>query len=1008
MRRQPFRIPEGGLDIDRERTIRFDFDGIRYEGYAGDTVASALLANGVRIVARSFKYHRPRGIVAIGSEEPNALIRVGQGAEAEPNRRATEVLLRDGLVTESQNRWPSPGFDLGGVATPLARFLAAGFYNKTFMGPPWGWRVWEPYIRRMAGLGRIPEGPDPDPYAKQHVHCEVLVAGGGPTGLVATLAAARTGVRVILADEGEMFGGGLRLAPIEIDGKPARDWVAEIVQKLERLENVTLLPRATVTGYYDHELLTIVERAAEGVEEPDANLPRQRVWMVRSRQVVLATGAIERLQVFPGNDLPQIMLMRAMRGYLHRFGVLSGRNLVLCTNNDTAYHAAAELRRGGASIVAIVDARDPPNEEALALARSENIPVFPGHVPTFASGRGRVRRLEASRLSADGRGVSGLVERFACDAVGLSGGWTPTVHLFSQARGRLRYDPDLAAFVPGEPGGANRSAGACNGEFDLAACLWQGFEAGAAAAADAGATAVSVGAPRRIDAGEADCGAGAPIVLRPAAPRRGKPRFVDLQNDVTVEDIELAVREGYHSVEHVKRYTMLGMGTDQGKLSNMHGLAHLADVLREPIPSVGTTTFRPPYVPVTIGAMAAGKVGELGRPVRRTAVHDWHETDHATLVDDGLWKRPAFYLREGESGGDAEARAARTSAALVDLGSHSRIELQGPDARAFLDRLAANDLPELAVGRGGFVLLLREDGMVFDHGIAMRLGAERFLLATVGDPGALVEHLSFLLQAVWPELRVFVTDVSEHWFAAALLGPRSGDVLAELVEDVELPDEPLSLVEVEIGEVPARLLRTEVCGEPAYEIHIAADYAVGLWSSIMAAGANHELEACGTEAMDAIRIENGVIAIGAEADGRTTPRDLGLERLVSQGKDFIGRRSLALPALREIGRLELVGLRVEGPEGAIPPGAQLIRGNDIAAVEDPIGHVTSRSRSPILGRGIGLALLRGGRSHEGERMFAASPLTGEIVAVTVTPPRVRDAPLEPAEGEPADEDSAHD
>ena len=989
MAAETYRNAAGGL-IDRGQPLSFSFDGQRHQGYAGDTLASALLANGRRLVGRSFKYHRRRGIFAAGSEEPNALVQLRQGARLEPNLRATQVELYDGLVATSQNRWPSLGFDMGALASLFAPLLPAGFYYKTFMWPAKRWMTYERPIRRMAGLGVSPVEPDPDHYEHRFAHADVLVAGGGPTGLAAALAAGRAGARVILADEPPRFGGSLKWTRTEIGGEPALDWVQAAVDELAAMPDVTLLGRATVAGYYDHNLLAIAERVADHVSESAAGVPRQRFWMVRVKQAVLATGATERPLVFADNDRPGVMLASAARTYVNQYAVRPGRRCVVVTNNDSAYQAAADLAKGGIKVEAVVDLRATVEAVVADVVAGLDIECLAGHAVVRTLGGRAVKGVELARLAEDG-GLDGGGRDIACDLVCVSGGWNPTIHLHAQARGQARYDPDLASFVPGRPVQAERSAGASNGAFGLAECLRQGSEAGVEAVRAAGYEGAE--APVTPAVGDADAfGAIRPLWSIPFAPGRRGKRFVDLQNDVTAEDVALAVHEGYSAVEHLKRYTTLGMGTDQGRTSNVLGLAILASILERDVPSVGYTTFRPPYTPVPIGAFAGGETGSHFAPVRRSAMHVWHEKAGASFVAAGLWHRPQAYPRPGESLTQAihrETRAVRQDVGIVDVSTLGKIDIQGPDSAELLNRVYINAWSRLEVGRCRYGVMLREDGMVFDDGTTSRLAEHHYLMTTTtANAGPVLQYLEYLLETVWPELDVHVVSVTEEWAAIAIAGPRSREVLARVSDNFDVSNEALPFMGVREGTiagVPARLFRISFSGELAYEINVPADYGLGLWEALLEAGAPFDIFPYGTEAMGILRIEKGHV-VGGELNGRSTANDLGFGRIQSTTKDFIGRRSLTRPGLADANRKQLVGLLPADGVTPIPRGGQLVLDPNQPPPVPMEGEVTSQCFSPNLGKPIGLGLLLRGRERHGESLFAASPATGETVAVEVTSP----------------------
>ncbi len=978
---QPFRLVDGGL-IDRSQILRFRFDGRSLEGHAGDSLASALLANGVRLVGRSFKYHRPRGILSAGSEEPNALVRLGEGAAAEPNCRATMAELRGGLIATSQNRWPRLSFDLLALNGLFSPIFPAGFYYKTFKWPAVFWtQVYERLIRRAAGLGEAPLQPDPDRYDKRHAHCDVLVVGGGPAGLAAALAAGRAGARVILADEQLRFGGRLLAERLEIERAPALDWALRTEAELSSLPGATLLPRTTAFGYYDHNLIALFE------DVPGSGDPRQRLWTIRASEVVLATGAIERPIAFADNDRPGVMLAGAVRSYVNRYAVAPGDRAVVFTTGDGAWRTALDLVAAGVEVAAVVDARATPNHPLAQALRMAGVDTLAGHVVTRALGATQLAAVEVMRLDAGG--LTGAPRRIDCDLLAVSGGWQPAVHLHSQTGARPIYDPELNAFRPGESRQRERSAGAAAGHFTLDACLETGFLAGAAAAAASGH---GDGTPPPAPACAPEPARPGPDLWAvPAAGARGKT-FVDFQNDVTVEDVALAHREGYRSVEHLKRYTTLGMGTDQGKTGNLVGLALMAGLEGQPIESVGTTTFRPPYVPVTLGALAGAEVGAHFRPLRLVPMHDWHVAAGAEFVDAGLWRRPRYYPRPGETLLAAtlrEARAVRESAGLVDVSPLGKIDVQGPDAAEFLDRLYCNPLKRLAVGKARYSLMLREDGMVFDDGTVSRLGETTYYVTTTtANAAKVMAHMEFHRQAVWPELAVEVTSITDQWAGMALAGPHSRAILARAVDGSDVSDPALPFMGVmpaTIGGCPVRLFRISFSGELAYEIHTPADYGMRVWQAVFEAGASAGIVAYGTEAMGTLRIEKGHVA-GAELDGRTTPADLGLGRMASRNKDYVGRAALERPALADPGRPRLVGLVAKDGRSPIRSGAQIVADPAAKPPVAMLGHVTSADFSPTLEQPIALALVAGGSERKGETLHAAYPLRGEATEVIVTDP----------------------
>ncbi|MBL8707074.1 MAG: sarcosine oxidase subunit alpha family protein, partial [Rhodospirillales bacterium] len=834
---EDLRRPSGGR-IDRARTMRFIFDGAAYNGYAGDTLASALLANGVKLVGRSFKYHRPRGILSAGAEEPNAMIQLRNDARSEPNIRATQVELFDGLVASSQNRWPSLEFDIGAVNSLVSRLLPSGFYYKTFMWPPGFWHFYEHFIRRAAGMGKAADAPDPDRYDHRYDHCDVLVVGAGPAGLAAALAAGRSGARVILCDEQAELGGSLLAGGPAIDDAPGMDWAGRAIAELRSLPEVTLLPRSTAFGYYDHNFLGIAERVADHVEAPAPGQPRQRLWHVRAKQVVLATGAIERPLVFRDNDRPGVMLADAARTYLHRYAVAVGRRAVVFTNNDTAYDVALDLTAGGVDVAAVVDLRVDPSSARIEAARAKGLRVLTGRAVTAVHGGKGVTGIDVARLQDDA-GLAVLDrEQIACDTVLMSGGWSPTAHLYSQSGGKLRFDSDAGSFLPDRATQALRVAGSCNGARRLAECLQQGFASGAAAASDAGFGAQAPDLP--MLAPEPD---EAPMrhmwVVPSDAPvgQKGK-HFVDFQNDVTAADIKLAAREGYRSVEHLKRYTTTGMGTDQGKTSNIAALAILAEATNAAIPQVGTTTFRPPYTPVTMGALTGRTVGALLDPARWTPIHRWHVRAGAVFENTGQWQRARYYPMEGEdmhAAVEREVRAARNLVGIFDASTLGKIDVKGPDAANFLDLIYTNSWQKLGVGKIRYGLMLREDGFVADDGVAARLGPEHFLISTTsGNAAPVLTFLEDLLQTEWPHLKVRLTSVTEQFAVVTLSGPMARRLLGELTQDVHLSPEEFPFMSFRAGMVagvPARVFRISFTGDLSFEIQVKASHGLTLWNA---------------------------------------------------------------------------------------------------------------------------------------------------------------------------------
>ena len=984
-----FRMATGGR-VDRARRLKFTFDGRLYEGVQGDTLASALLANGVHLVGRSFKYHRPRGILTAGSEEPSALVTVRRDeARITPNLRATQVELYDGLCAESQNRWPSLSFDLGRANDFLSPLFPAGFYYKTFMWPRTGWAVlYEPLIRATTGLGRAPSQPDPDRYASIYAHCDVLVVGAGPAGLAAALAAAEGGARVILCDEQAELGGSLLSDPWpRIDGSPAGEWLSRTVAALGRHPRVRLLPRTTAFGYFPHNLIGLSERLTDHLANPSPGQVRERLWQLRAREVVLATGAIEQPLVFPGNDRPGIMLAGAAQSYLHRYGVRAGSRAVLVTATDDAYRAALDLHQAGVTMAAIADLRANSDGALVQAARGAGIEVVPRATVLGAHGNLRVRAIEIGIPDNAGH----LRERrpLSCDLVLMSGGFTPSVHLFSQSRGSLQWKEAARAFVPDVSAERERSAGACRGVHGLAGALEDGAAAGAAAAEACGHPA----AARHFAVTDDYVAAEAPSAAAPAAPRAGSPKaFVDWQNDVTANDLALAAREGFRSIEHVKRYTTVGMATDQGKTSNLNALGIVAAGLGKPVPAVGHTTFRMPYTPVTFGSFAGIARGDLFDPVRTTPMHDWAKSAGAVFEDVGLWKRARYFPRAGEDMHAAVARecqAVRQACGIFDASTLGKIAVVGPDAAEFLNRLYINNWSNLAVGRARYGILLREDGFIYDDGVIARTAPDRFhVTTTTGGAARVLAMMEDYRQTEWPELQVWLTSTTEQWAVIAVQGPRAREVLQPLVDDVDLSPDSLPHMAVANGSirgVPMMLFRVSFSGELGYEINVPADAGRAVWEAVFTAGAAHGITPYGTETMHVLRAEKGYIIVGQDTDGTVTPDDAGLAWAIGRGKaDFVGKRSLERAAMKDPNRKQFVGLRTLDSGTVLEEGAQITETTGQKPPMKLCGHVTSSYYSATLGRPIALAMVAGGRARQGQTLYVPMP-AGDI-AVEVTSP----------------------
>ncbi|MEL7300259.1 MAG: sarcosine oxidase subunit alpha family protein [Pseudomonadota bacterium] len=959
---------EGKGRIDRSAPLDFHFDGVKYAGFRGDTLASALLANGVRLMGRSFKYHRPRGVLTAGSEEPNALVTLGDGAGREPNLRAPMVELSEGLVARSQNAWPSLKYDLLSVNDALAPFLSAGFYYKTFMWPRTFWEgLYEPFIRRAAGLGALSGAANEGHYLRAFVHCDILVIGGGPAGLRAARASAEAGADVILADESWELGGRLLSETETIDGKPAADWIQSEIAALEDL-GVRIMTRTTVTGAYDGGTFGALER------RPDGGVA-ECFWRISARRAVLCAGALERSVAFADNDRPGVMMASAVRSYLNRFGVSPGRRVAVFCNNDGAYRTAKDLAAAGVTVAALIDSR-----EGVAL----DVDGLPHHGGARVVGtRGR-RGLEQITVAKGGR-----VFRIEADCLAVSGGWNPSVHLTCHMNGRPTWHEGISSFVPTEgavPG--LTAAGSAAGVMDTFGCLKSGAEAGLAAATELGLKGPKLKTPKaeaepyRIEA-----------LWEVKAPRGAARRaWLDFQNDVTTKDIRQAAQENYQSVEHMKRYTTQGMATDQGKNSNVAALALLADATGRGIPETGTTTFRPPYVPVTIAAMGAGAQGKGFAPERLTTSHAATVARGAPMIEAGLWYRPSYFHEAGEThwreSCDREVRMVRERVGVCDVSTLGKIDIQGKDAAAFLDFVYTNTFSTLKEGRVRYGLMLREDGHVMDDGTCARLGPTHYVMTTTtAAAGQVMQHLAFVAQCLRPELDVSFISVTEQWAQFAVAGPRSRELL-NTVLDAPIDDEGwpfMSCGAVHVAGVAGRLFRISFSGEHAYEVAVPARYGDSLFRLLVAQAEALGGGAYGMEALNVLRIEKGHIT-HAEIHGRTTAFDIGMARMVSAKKDCVGKTMAARPGLVDDARQQLVGLKPVEPGAELSAGAHLFNEGAAPVADNHQGYVTSVAYSPSLGHQIALGFLAGGQDRVGEVIRFWDGLRGLDAAVEVVSP----------------------
>lgn len=979
-----YRVPGRGR-VDTSRPVNFTFDGRSYRGAQGDTVASALLANGVHLMGRSFKYHRPRGAIAAGSEEPNALIGTRRGpGRFEPNTRATVQEIWNGLETTSQNKFPSLKWDVGAVNDAAYMMFSAGFYYKTFMWPKSFWnKVYEPFIRAAAGLGVAPTEEDPDQYASRYLHCDLLIVGAGPAGLAAARAAVAEGLKIVLVDENAEVGGTLLSEPqARIDGRPAWDWLGEEIAAL-KAAGVRIMTRTTAIGYYHQNMLGLCERVTDHLPSLPSDTPRERMWRVRARQVVLAQGALEKPLVFHGNDRPGVMLAGAAQTYLNRYGVRVGDAPVVVTSHDSAWYAAFDLQNAGARVQAIVDTRATLREDLVNEARALGIPVKLSHTVTASSGRLRISGVRVNPVNGTHVGAG---QQIKCDALLMSGGWTPSLHLFSHTQGKLAWDDDLSTFLPDWTREDCVIAGAGRGLWGIEAALKDGAERGLEVAAALG----KPGNPVAVSVENDRPGSGVSMKELPTDRNPGRAKaFVDYQNDVTAKDLRLAVREGMRSIEHVKRYTTNGMATDQGKMSNINGLNIAADALGRPAPQVGLTTFRPPYTPTTFGAFAGYQRGAHFEVTRKTQIDPWAAANGAVFEPVGQWRRAWYFPKPGEDMEAAvrrECRQTRASVGIFDASTLGKIEVVGPDAVTFMERMYTNPWAKLGVGRCRYGLLLGDDGYIRDDGVIGRMAQDRFhVTTTTGGAARVMNMMEDYLQTEWPDLDVWLTSTTEQWSTIALNGPNAAKLLAPFVEGVELTEATfphMSCVECTVAGMPARLFRVSFTGEIGFEVNVPAPMGRKLWETLWEAGQQYGITAYGTETMHVLRAEKGYIIVGQDTDGTVTPFDAGMGWAVGKLKpDFVGKRGLARPDLAAKGRKQLVGLLTED-RSKLEEGAQIVFDPRQPVPMTMVGHVTSSYVSDAVGRPIALALVEGGHDRMGETVHI--PMPDRVIAAKIT------------------------
>jgi sarcosine oxidase subunit alpha len=957
-----FRLDKGGL-IDRSTELSFTFDGKAFTGYPGDTLASALIANGIHLMGRSFKYHRPRGVISAGASEPNALVELREGGRKEANTRATMIELYDGLTANSQNRWPSLDFDLGAVNSLASSMFVAGFYYKTFMWPKSFWeKIYEPIIRKAAGLGTASKFPDPDKYEKAYAHCDMLVIGSGPTGLMAALAAARSGARVILADEGSALGGSLLFEREEIAGVSGYDWAQDVLAELASMPNVTLMPRTTIVGWFDGNVFGAVERVNDHVIAPSPYEPRQRYWRIIAKKAVLAAGAEERPVAFGGNDVPGVMLASAMRTYANRYAAAAGKSVVVFTGNDSGYRTARDMRAHGVHVEAIIDSRKESKADA------GGVPVLRGRMIANVAG---------------GKGVAGVEltdhTKISCDAVAMSGGWSPIVNLACHRGAKPKWDEKILGFVPPETDANFAVAGAAAGRMLLSECLADGAAKGALSG-----KAPTV--PKCCDE------AFAASALWWVKESTGKA-FIDYQNDSTAKDLPLAAQEGYKDIELAKRYTTTGMATDQGKLGNVNAIAILAEATGKSIEQVGTTTFRPFYTPVAFGAFAGPFTGHHFQPVRKTPLHDWADELGAVFVETGLWMRSSWFPLESEdwlASASREVLATRSGVGICDVSTLGKIDVQGKDAGQFLDKLYCNTFSTLAVGKARYGLMLREDGIVYDDGTTSRLAEDHYVMTTTtANAAKVMAQMEFAHQALFPELDVTYVSVTEQWAQMAVAGPKSRPTLQKIVDDLVMTDETVPYMAAKevtvLGGVPARLFRLSFSGEHAYELAVPADYGNMVARAVYQGGQEFGIVPYGVEALSIMRVEKGHVA-GGELNGTTTATDLGMGKMMSTKKDYIGRMMATREGLTDPNRPCVVGIRPVDPKDRIRAGSHILRPDVDPSMANDQGYLSSVAWSPMLNMWIALALVSNGRARHGEQVRVWDGLRGHEVLGEICDP----------------------
>jgi sarcosine oxidase subunit alpha len=977
-------------EINKEKVLTFSFNGKKMQGYQGDTLASALLANDIKIVGRSFKYHRPRGIVASGAEEPNAIFQVGLGAKTEAGLKATQVDLYDGLIATSKKGWPSINFDIGVINDLMSKAFGAGFYYKTFMYPAKFWKFYEFFLRKLSGFGSAPDQKDPDNYDHKNIHCDLLIVGAGPAGLMSALCSAQTGAKVVIVDEKDRFGGKLLSSSEKINNIPAPEWAKNTQAILENSPNVTCLKRSTAFGYYDYNFITVCQHFNDHDTNHNLNQVRQRLWRVRAKQVILAQGAFERPLVFSNNDRPGVMLASAVSEYVKRFAVLPGRNIAVFTNNDSAYQTAIDLKQAGISDLVIIDSRKNNNSNAYRDVSSLGIEVKFNTAVINVRGKKHIESIDLASINeATGIHDKEITQR-KCDLLVYSGGWSPAVHLHSQSGGKNEWSNDLHCFIPKKSNQECESVGSCNGKWSLKDCLEDGFEKTKILLTNLEFDAPNMPLP---EVEEKKYFSLSPLwrVRSDVEPELIPKQFIDFQNDTSVTDIFLAVREGYENIEHVKRYTALGFGTDQGKLGNINGMAILGEVLGKPISEIGTTTFRPAYTPVSFGVCAGQDIGKFFDPIRKTAIHDFHDRLNVPFELVGQWLRPWYFPQSKETLSASvhrESLAARNSLGIMDASTLGKIDVRGKDAITFLERIYTHDIASMSIGKCAYGLILGEDGMIKDDGVMARLDENHFYITTTtGGAATVLSWLEQWLQTEWPELDVYLTSLTDHLSTIVLAGPNSRKLLQKMgakgIDPGELPF--MHTTRTSINDLDVDIFRVSFSGELAFEINVNSNSALSLWQAFMEHGKEYNITPYGTETMHVLRAEKGFIIVGQDTDGSVSPVDAGLGWMLSKNKDFIGKRSLSRKDSNKKNRKQLVGLYSVDKKSVVSEGSQLIKNKNKGDPVPMFGHVSSSYFSPILNQPIALALLENGRNRFDERLIAVSSDENEIEVIVTNP-----------------------